>query len=88
LRIPRNLIGGQRGRRRIDPQPYAKSIGGFHQPGDQRRSVDQLHAAPEGDQVKDVEGDPPGRVEERLDGRGGVQERLQVGSGHDPHAQE
>ena len=46
------VVGEQLHDRGVDPQPHAGLVGGLDQPGDQRRTVDQLHAAPVGDQVQ------------------------------------
>ena len=82
------VLGGQRRDRGIRPQRDPELVGGFHQPRDQRRPVHQLHAVSVNDEVKDVERDPPRGVEETLDRCRGVQERLQVRAGHDPHPEE
>ena len=75
-------------RRRVHHMRHAELVGRLGQPGDQRRPVHQLHAAPVGEQVQHVERDAPPGVEEPLDRRRGVQERLQVRTGHDPQPEE
>jgi len=84
----RGVAGGQPDRLRRHPQLHAQVVGGFHQPRDQRRAVDQVHALPVPDEVERVPADPPAGVPERRRGTGGVHELVQVRPGHDAHTQQ